>query len=145
MHDDFRSAQLPIVAKYDERLDCIAQDVVRHANDGRFLHRLQLVDSVFHLARTHAFAGRLDQIVFSREEVKMAVFILLEQITGLQHTFVRITAGLKVARCFLRFIPVAGHNMCAADDQLAGLPWRRNPLSVLILDPNLRIRYRNAD
>src|SRR3954471_10257494 len=111
----------------DERLDGLASVLVGHADDRRLAHGRVAVEDVLDLAWPDLVARRVDLVLLAVDEVEPAVGVHEADVAGLQRAARQRVLGL------LGLLPVAGHDLRAARDELAHLA-RRQVLAVLADD-----------
>ena len=110
-----------------------------HGHDGRLLHVGMLVEHLLDLARVDVVAAPDDQVLLAIHDEEVPVLVDLGHVAGAE------PAGLvDRVRRRLRALPVALHDVVAADHDLAHLALR-DLLAVLVPDLHLDALDRRAD
>ena len=65
-----RSRELRVLLERDVRVDRLAEELVRHADDRRLANARDRVERVLDLGRAHLLAARLDDVVAPPDEVE---------------------------------------------------------------------------
>ena len=97
----------------------MTEDRIRHADDGDLGDARQRVDDVLDFLRRDLLAARLDDVVLAADEVEEALSVGAEKIARVQHALPFVRAGAKRAGGGFGVLPVALHDVCAANDELA--------------------------
>ena len=94
--------------------DDLAAEGIGLADDGTFSDAFDFVDAVFDFAGVDVFAVHDDEVFQAVDDVDVAVFVHVGEVAGVEPAvFGEDFLG------FFRFVPVALHDVVAADEELA--------------------------
>src|SRR5207237_6860456 len=92
---------------------------VRHAYDSRLRNRSHREQHLLDLTRRHLLAARLDDVVLAADEIEISIRIAPEQIACVQYALAGKASRTQHACRFPRALPVTGHDVRSADDELS--------------------------
>src|SRR5690349_19891870 len=117
------------VVEHHERTNCLAQRLIRHADDSRFTHARNAMKHVLDLDRTHLLAASLDDVVGAPKEVQISLGICCENVVRAKHPLTRELPRPEHESGQLRQLPVAEHDVWPTNVEDAGLAGRdRRPV-----------------
>src|SRR5204863_9015433 len=115
----FTHLRLDAVLQYDAGLDGLAAVVVRHPDHRRHPDAGMAIQYFLDLARPDLEAGRVDHVLLAINDGEVALGIHAGDVAGMQPAVDERRGRL------VRPVPVAAHDLGAANEQLTVLPERQ--------------------
>ena len=139
----FRQLAARVALQHHDRLDALADRRVGHADHARGLHLRVRVKHVLDVLGEDRVALELDQVLGAVVEVEVALAVHAHQIAGAHPAHAALVD--ERARAFLGPLPVALHDVRAAEHELPGLAGRHELERIGIHDRRLHARNRAAE
>src|SRR6266702_3096120 len=138
--DDFGLAGLGARLQRHDRLDLLAEALVRDADHGRLGHRRVGIDDLFDLARVYVEPAAEDHLLLAIDDEEIALLVDVPEVSGVE------PAALESLGGRLWIPPVALHHVVASDHDLPHVVLAcRQHLALLVNDLELDPEHRLSD